>query len=73
MADHMNGYINGARTELELKTTIAASINRRTTKGMSHHFLSCRRKSRNSLKSCNMIRVLLPAYRALDKASIVIT
>ena len=40
MADHMKGYMSGARTEPPLKTMSAPIINRRTTNGTSHHFFS---------------------------------
>ena len=55
MAGHMNGYINGARTELELKIIMAPSMSNKMMSGISHHFFSCLRKSRNSLASRNMM------------------
>ena len=52
---HMKGYISGASTLPVLNTITAPRMSSRTTSGMSHHFFSCRRKSRNSLNNCHMI------------------
>ena len=45
----MKGYMNGAKTELELKRIKAASKSRMEMSGTSHHFFSCLRNNTNSL------------------------
>src|SRR5437899_2987991 len=40
--------------ELEAKIRMAPSTNNSTTKGISHHFFSCRANSRNSLNNRHM-------------------
>ena len=47
--NYMNGYMNGANTELELKRINAASKSRMEISGTSHHFFSCLRNIANSL------------------------
>src|SRR5690242_16887116 len=70
---HINGYMNGARTELPLKTITAARSRRITTRGISHHFFSCLRNDRNSLQSCHMSDLRLPSgpRRGKDKRNAV--
>ena len=63
----MKGYMNGAKTELPLKRISPASINRRTTRGISHHFFSCFKNDRNSLQSCHMLVSSLPPDSANGK------
>lgn len=50
----MNGYMNGARTELDPKIMIAARSTSRSTSGMSHHFFSRLRNTRNSLSKSHI-------------------
>src|SRR5215471_17931421 len=52
--DQKNGYKAQAMPELEAKIRIAPSTNKSTTRGMSHHFFSCRANSRNSFNSRHM-------------------
>jgi len=54
-ATHRNGYMNGAKTDPEENTIRAPKISNTKTSGMSHHFFSCRKNSRNSLQSCHML------------------
>jgi hypothetical protein len=54
----MNGYMKGASTEPEENTISAPSASRMTTSGISHHFFSCFKKSRNSLSNRHMSRLL---------------
>jgi hypothetical protein len=51
---HMKGYMNGARTELELNRIKAAMSKSTSTSGINHHFFSSRRKRRNSLHRRHM-------------------
>ncbi len=60
----MNGYINGASTDPLVKTITADKSNNITTSGTSHHFFSCRRNSRNSLKSCHIETVMVNRFSA---------
>src|SRR5215469_16023786 len=50
------GYSAQAMPEPAVKTRIAPSNSNKTTKGISHHFFSCRENSRNSLNSDHMER-----------------
>jgi hypothetical protein len=50
----MKGYMNGASTDPEEKMINAPSSKSTATKGMSHHFFSCLRNSKNSLHNCHM-------------------
>src|SRR2546425_12685751 len=63
----MNGYMNGAKTELPPKRISPASINRTTTRGISHHFFSCFKNDRNSLQSCHILSSRLPLDSANGK------
>src|SRR6184192_2305863 len=63
---YMNGYMNGAKNGLEPKMSKTPMTNKRTMSGMSHHFFSCRRNSRNSLASRNMINRLYQLPRPLQ-------
>ena len=63
----MKGYMNGARTELELNRIKAAISSSTSTSGMSHHFFSSRRKTRNSLHRRHMRHGLYPAGARMAK------
>src|SRR6185503_9441020 len=63
MAHYMNGYINGANTEPELKMIIAPRTNSKMISGTIHHFFSWRRKRKNSLASCHILSCLLDAIQ----------
>jgi hypothetical protein len=56
MAGYISGYMKGARTEPDEKTTSAPKTSNKTTKGTSHQRFSCRRNNKNSLKICHMVR-----------------
>jgi hypothetical protein len=51
----MKGYNAQAIPELEPKIRKAPSASSTTTNGISHHFFSCLRNCRNSLKICHML------------------
>ena len=55
----MNGYMNGANTELELNRINPASNSKIRISGTSHHFFSCLRKSSNSLHKRTIVTEIL--------------